>query len=938
MEKNPFVQAGALSTDLGEIPHASPFPTPFDQAGGIDGGVDQLKESCRFIPLCQILKATNDFDDALVVGTGGFGKVYEANIDDGATTTVVAIKRLSAVSNQGTEQFWTEVKLLSKFRHANLISLIGYCNKNQEMIIVYKYMAKGTLADHLYKTSREENGGSSSHLTWEQRLNICLDTACGLDYLQNGNGTLPGIIHRDVKSTNILLDKYLVAKVSDFGISKSMTTYLTTHVSTSVKGTFGYLDPDYFLTCRLTKKSDVYAFGVVLLEVLCGRPAIDTRLDEKQINLVNWAKINIKKGKLDRIIDPSLNGDITPHTGRPPDQHGEKNSSPTCKTLSTNGQTEMENEFVGHLEETNEFLLDFVEAPNEAGVSSESEFQLKNQWSRFSAYPNSDGPVVPHPHMASTQILGGNMEGLGDLRNLFASPEEPLLQGHVSGSMWTVPPCLDQAPSRLMPTIAHTMGSSDDLRNLLSLVGEPFSTGHVSGSIDWTVPPCLDQAPSQLMPTIAHTTESSDDLRNLLPLVGEPFLAGHVSRSINRTVPPCSVPAPSQPMPTIAHTMGNSDDLRNLLALVEEPFPARQAFGSVSWTGPSCSDPALSQLMPTIPHTMPTIPRMVPLLTERQDTRSVKLRATYGDTTIQFNLPLTSGIRELNKEVLKRLEFELGRFKVEYEDEDGVLILIACDDDVRDYLQFLTSSGNQDRMMEELHSRGKTIEEIEECLRRVPMNPSVISAIRKAHSLPRCELRIISGVVNQFFIETILKQYGLFDCLTEIITSPSTVEEGEGRLRIFPYHSSPHGCSLCPPNLCKLGDGDQVMPRKDFPLWKRICDYHRLIKAKFYEWSNGEDPQAPFKATLKLLFTSSFQFTLHYVYDVKLFNASICLVKISRLGCNSGKIGFIPLGNRELRSLYNSEKDKKHGFLLIFGRNRAKGSMSPMASEGLGPP
>ncbi|KAE9448756.1 hypothetical protein C3L33_19346, partial [Rhododendron williamsianum] len=261
--------------------------------------------------------------------------------------------------------------------------------------------------------------------------------------------------------------------------------------------------------------------------------------------------------------------------GRPPDQHGEKNSSPTCKTLSTNGQTEMENEFVGHLEETNEFLLDFVEAPN---VSTEKSM------SRFSAYPNSDGPVVPHPHMASTQILGENMESLGDLRNLFASLEEPLLQGHVSGSMWTVPPCLDQAPSRLMPTIAHTMGSSDDLRNLLSLVGEPFSTGHVSGSIDWTVPPCLDQAPSQLMPTIAHTTESSDDLRNLLPLVGEPFLAGHVSGSINRTVPPCSVPAPSQPMPTIAHTMGNSDDLRNLLALVEEPFPARQAFGSVSWT------------------------------------------------------------------------------------------------------------------------------------------------------------------------------------------------------------------------------------------------------------------------------------------------------------------------------------------------------------------
>ncbi|XP_058214181.1 uncharacterized protein LOC131325762 [Rhododendron vialii] len=310
MEKNPFVQAGALSTDLGEIPRASPFPNPFDQAGAIDGGVDQLKDSCRFIPLCHILKATNDFDDALVTGTGGFGKVYKASIDDGDTTTVVAIKRLSAESKQGAEEFWTELKLLSKFRHANLVSLIGYCDENQEMIIVYEYIARGTLANHLYKTSREESGGSRSHLTWEQRLNICLDVACGLDYLHNG--TLPGIIHRDVKSTNILLDDHLVAKVSDLGLSKSTTTHTATHVSTCVKGTFGYLDPDYFQTMQLTKKSDVYAFGVVLFEVLCGRPAIKfSALDEERV-LSNWARMNIKEGTLDRIIDPSLNGDTTP--------------------------------------------------------------------------------------------------------------------------------------------------------------------------------------------------------------------------------------------------------------------------------------------------------------------------------------------------------------------------------------------------------------------------------------------------------------------------------------------------------------------------------------------------------------------------------------------------------------------------------------------------
>ncbi|KAF7143778.1 hypothetical protein RHSIM_Rhsim05G0035700 [Rhododendron simsii] len=301
--RNPFVQAGALSTDSLSLN---------SQENAIDGGVDQLKESCAFIPLCQILKATNDFDDALVIGGGGFGKVYKGNIGGGATTTVVAIKRLNVDSTQGAEEFWTEVRVLSEFRHTNLVSLIGYCNENQEMILVYEHMARGNLANHLYKTStREESGGSRSHLTWEQRLNICLHAARGLDYLHNG--TLQGsIIHRDVKSTNILLDEHLVAKVADFGLSKSTTTHTATHVSTIVKGTLGYLDPDYFSTGRLTKKSVVYGFGVVLLEVLCGRPAIDSRLDEKQISLVNWAKMMIKKGKLDRIIDPSLNGDPTP--------------------------------------------------------------------------------------------------------------------------------------------------------------------------------------------------------------------------------------------------------------------------------------------------------------------------------------------------------------------------------------------------------------------------------------------------------------------------------------------------------------------------------------------------------------------------------------------------------------------------------------------------
>ncbi|XP_058214196.1 protein NLP7-like [Rhododendron vialii] len=377
---------------------------------------------------------------------------------------------------------------------------------------------------------------------------------------------------------------------------------------------------------------------------------------------------------------------IRKKAGRPPDQHGEKNSSPTCKTLSTNGQNEMENEIVGHLEETNEFLLDFVEGPN-GGVSSEWAFQLKDQWTVSTSYPNSNDPEVPHAHIASTQILGENMGSSGDGRNSFGSLEEHLQQGHISGSMWTVPPCSDPASSQHMPTSTPKMGSSEDRINLLAFPEDVFLEEDVSGSKRWTIPTCFEPAPSQLMPTVPRTTGSSDDLRNLLPSVEECFSARHVSGFTNRTVCSCSYPGPSQPMSTVPHTTGN------LLASVEEPFWAGHVSESINLTVPSCSDPGPSQSMPTIPHPMPTIPQMMPLLTGRQDMRSVRLKATYGNTTIKF--PLPSGFSELKEEVSKRLEFERGSFKLEYKDEEGDSVLIACDEDVWDYLRLLISMGNQ---------------------------------------------------------------------------------------------------------------------------------------------------------------------------------------------------------------------------------------------------
>ncbi|KAK4602954.1 hypothetical protein RGQ29_011800 [Quercus rubra] len=219
----------------------------------------------RRFTLQEIKTATNNFDRNLIIGKGGFGHVLRGHIDH--EHTPVAIKVLGRTSRQGFREFQTEVEMLSKLRHPHLVSLIGYCNDERVMIIVYELMAHGALHDHLYNTDNPP-------LSWKQRLEICIGAARGILYLHEGEEH--AIIHRDVKTSNILLDQNWVPKVSDFGISRLGPTRLSmSHVTTDVKGTFGYIDPEYFWTSHLTVKSDVYGFGVVLFEVLCARPAVD---------------------------------------------------------------------------------------------------------------------------------------------------------------------------------------------------------------------------------------------------------------------------------------------------------------------------------------------------------------------------------------------------------------------------------------------------------------------------------------------------------------------------------------------------------------------------------------------------------------------------------------------------------------------------------------
>ncbi|WMV15750.1 hypothetical protein MTR67_009135 [Solanum verrucosum] len=248
----------------------------------------------------QIKAATNNFDAANKIGEGGFGSVYKGTLLDGA---VIAVKQLSSKSKQGKREFVNEIGMISSLQHPNLVQLYGCCAERNNLLLVYEYMENNSLARALF--------GPEEHrlkINWSTRQKICIGIAKGLSFLHEESSLK--IVHRDIKATNVLLDKKLNPKISDFGLARLDDDDNNTHITTRVAGTIGYMAPEYALWGYLTYKADVYSFGVLALEIAAGKSNMTYRPNEKFVCLLDWALVLQRQGKLKEVVDATLGSDL----------------------------------------------------------------------------------------------------------------------------------------------------------------------------------------------------------------------------------------------------------------------------------------------------------------------------------------------------------------------------------------------------------------------------------------------------------------------------------------------------------------------------------------------------------------------------------------------------------------------------------------------------
>ncbi|CAD5173071.1 unnamed protein product [Musa acuminata subsp. malaccensis] len=275
--------------------------------GFLDGQILEVP-NLRVFTFSELKIATRNFKPDTVLGEGGFGRVYKGWVEEKTLNPaksgigmVVAVKKLNPESMQGLEQWQSEVNFLGRLSHPNLVKLLGYCLEDEELLLVYEYMARGSLENHLFR-----KGSAFEPLSWSLRLKIAIGAARGLAFLHTSEKQ---VIYRDFKASNILLDSNYNAKLSDFGLAKHGPSGGDSHVTTRVMGTYGYAAPEYVATGHLYVKSDVYGFGVMLLEMLSGQRALDTNRPSGQHNLIDFARPMLAdRRKLARLIDNRLEG------------------------------------------------------------------------------------------------------------------------------------------------------------------------------------------------------------------------------------------------------------------------------------------------------------------------------------------------------------------------------------------------------------------------------------------------------------------------------------------------------------------------------------------------------------------------------------------------------------------------------------------------------
>ncbi|KAK3009394.1 hypothetical protein RJ639_014657, partial [Escallonia herrerae] len=299
-----------IQIDMGKVEHRVVFSdrqssgesrgTSVGDTASLGGGGGSLPEVShlgwgRWYTLRELEAATNGLADENVIGEGGYGIVYSGVLGD---NTRVAVKNLLNNRGQAEKEFKVEVEAIGRVRHKNLVRLLGYCVEGAYRMLVYEYVDNGNLDQWLHG-----DVGEVSPITWNSRMNIILGTAKGLAYLHEG--LEPKVVHRDIKSSNILLDRQWYPKVSDFGLAKLLCSERD-YVTTRVMGTFGYVAPEYACTGMLNEKSDVYSFGILIMEIITGRNPVDYSRPQGEVNLVDWLKAMVGNRKAEEVVDPKL--------------------------------------------------------------------------------------------------------------------------------------------------------------------------------------------------------------------------------------------------------------------------------------------------------------------------------------------------------------------------------------------------------------------------------------------------------------------------------------------------------------------------------------------------------------------------------------------------------------------------------------------------------